>query len=466
MDFYGVPNLPGVQAGVSSGQTPHLSGANNESGDGFAQGFNSVINMEKQLSDKEWTKLIKQNTDAQGHINYAKVNADAAKDDLIKFGADHWNPIISNEQSKQLDRAAVAQAQRADIAAAFKRGLINSYQAQQALQNAQEKATSSAVLPEAGNVLDAGRLTEDIIKSQPQTVATLNDGRSLTLKGLRVGEDLPYNMAIEAVKIPLAEKVRLEHDMWHATDQNQHGTTEERVGAWKVTDDGKTTPNTIAINNTRLDALNKQFNNYMQTNSDRIPQLQNLIRTGNEGIKVAEEAIDHPEATSGLASWVNKILGGVQDFRTLSPLEEKKILSALNLQNTAHNQKELEEMITSNGGNAPAAITALAIFLQNRKNYQELVNRNIAKALGNVDDYNQGLNKWNLNFPDLGDYYQLRSLSPKAQALIRKGMSIYDPTFETRIVNAYKHIKSLEGAAQKNKDPRFKDFENYMQGSM
>ena len=71
-----------------------------------------------------------------------------------------------------------------------------------------------------------------------------------------------------------------------------------------------------------------------------------------------------------------------------------------------------------------------------------------------------------MNLPDIADYYQLRSLSPKAQDLIRKAKSIYDPTFETRIVNAYKHIKSIEGAAQKNKDPRFQTFENYMQGSM
>lgn len=467
MDFYGVPNLPGVQAGVSSGQTPHLSGANNESGDGFGEGFNAVMNMEKQLSDKEWTKLIKQNTDAQGHINYAKVNAAAAKDDAIKFGADHWDPIISGEQAKQLDRAAVAQAQRADIAAAFKRGLINSYQAQQALQNAQEKATSSAVLPEAGNVLDAGRYTDQIEKTQPKLVAVADTGQNLIGQGLGIGQSKTYDIFNKSKNLSPGEKASIESKGIPFTTQDPNSKT-NLTQLYTPIVDGK--GNIIGYvprvtDNSQANIESKQYNDLVSTNPTSIPQLQNQIRTGNEGIETATNAINNPESTGYMASLANKLFGHVEDWNNLSPQALQKILANLNMSQNPNSVEALREIIKSNGGNAPAALTALAQYLNGRKAYQELINRNMAKALGDVNHYREALNKWGVNFPDLADYYHFMALSPKSQKLIKSGMSVYDPTFENRLRNAVKNLDIIESDAQKENDPRFQAFERYMQGS-
>ena len=467
MDFYGVPNLPGVQAGVSSGQIPHLSGANNDSGDGFGQGFNAVMNMEKLLSDKEWTKLIKQNTDANVHIDYAKVNAAAAKDDAIKFGADHWDPIISSEQAKQLERAATVQSQRADIQAAYFRHLISQDEARKALQNAAEKSQSSAVNPEAGSVIDAGRYMQDVEQTQPHLVATTDSGQQITGQGLPIGKSTTSPMFVVNKTLSPEATAHAESHAIDVTTQDPITKTNLKQTDTPVFDSKGHLIGLIprVTDNSQENVESKQYNDLVSTNPTAIPQLQNQIRTGNEGIETAVKAINNPESTGYMASLANKIFGGVKDWNSLSPQALQKILANANMSQNPHSVEALREIIRSNGGNAPAAITALAQFINGRKPYEELINRNMAKALGDVNHYRTALKKWGVNFPDLADYYHFMALSPQARKIVQTGLNAYDSTFVNRMRNAAQTLDSVDSAAQKEKDPRFKAFDSDMQGS-
>ena len=194
--------------------------------------------------------------------------------------------------------------------------------------------------------------------------------------------------------------------------------------------------------------------------------LQQAIKLHQEGINTAYSSIIHPTSTSTVATYINKLFGHVANMNDLSPKELEKIQSMLNLSHNPQSVKELEEYIKSNGSNAPAAITALADFMNSRTAYQELIKRNMVKALGNPNDYRAALSKWGVNFPNVADYYNLMSLPPKVRDFIIKGMSHFDPHFQDNFVNTAKLLDTLEKNAENEKDTRFHAFDEYMKVGM
>ena len=101
MPYWAVPTLPSVQATVGTAQPAHLEGARNPSDDGFAEGFNSAMNIKKALAERALGKIIAESTDANGNIDWGKFNLLASKDPNVdELAAQTFEMRMKESQSR------------------------------------------------------------------------------------------------------------------------------------------------------------------------------------------------------------------------------------------------------------------------------------------------------------------------------------------------------------------------------
>lgn len=152
-DWAPVPNLPSVQATVASAQPAHLLGVDHIDNDGFAKGFNSVMNMRKIAGQQELWKLIQQSTGADGVINWTKYNQLAAADknpDLALVATefeDHRRSMQSDQAKMALDIAS----QRGQEQALRNKGVINQTQANKMTENLNKLGNNAGVANTGGS---------------------------------------------------------------------------------------------------------------------------------------------------------------------------------------------------------------------------------------------------------------------------------------------------------------------------